>query len=112
MEFGILIFQTDDHVELFLTESEKLKVEGIDLEKLAKNILLVTRTKGVSPEDWGRFKSVGFRKICGNWVSNWHEEKELRDGFIETAQENGQPFVEAFWGDNACIVATTTPELS
>ena len=108
MEFGILVFESGEHANLFMKASRRLEVEGIESERLAPNVLLVTRTQFVSLEDWGKFRSAGFQQVCGSWISNWHEEKELRDQFIVNSRESDLPFIEAFWGDNACVIGQET----
>ncbi len=106
MDFGILVFQSKSHIEMFLDHASKLDTTGIEWEVLAENILLITKTQSVPPESWGQFKSAGFKSICNDWISTWHEEKELRDIHLNELVKNKYPFVEVFWGDNACIVSS------
>ena len=105
MNFGILVFQSADALQKFERQSQTIENCGIESEQLAENILLITKGRNVDPAVWGRYRSSGFRKVCGDWISTWHEDKELRDRFLKSKCDTDLPFVEAYWGDNACVIS-------
>lgn len=110
--YTILAFRYANELDAFLVAATQACEKAIQFRRLSSNVLLVARDSHITPEEWGAFRGMGFRRVFGaGWHTTWHETLSLQNDRVSELVVRDIPFAEEFYGGEARVITGAGHEI-